>query len=83
MESSQLLKKEDIRNIQMYLLLALKLSQNLLTLKLSTVVPTNSIALYVAPATDISPIICKMAINYTHNKKYEGKVRQICHEAYP
>lgn len=28
-----------------------------LTVKLSTVLPTNSIDLYVAPATDISPII--------------------------
>lgn len=31
-----------------------------LTVKLSTVEPTNSIALYVAPATDISPIIYKL-----------------------
>jgi hypothetical protein len=29
------------------------------TVRLSTVDPTNSIDLYVAPDTDISPIICK------------------------
>lgn len=33
-----------------------------LTFKLSIVVPRNSMALYVAPDTDISPIICKVQI---------------------
>lgn len=33
-----------------------------LTVKLSTVVPRNSMALYVAPDTEISPIICEVQI---------------------
>lgn len=37
--------------------LALKVYVHKLTVKLSTVEPTNSIDLYVAPETDISPII--------------------------
>lgn len=36
-----------------------------LTVKLSTVLPTNSMDLYVAPETDISPIICKVKNHLT------------------
>ena len=39
------------------------------TLKLSIVVPTNSMALYVAPDIDISPMICTVLMIYQTHKR--------------
>ena len=44
------------------------------TVRLSTVDPTNSIDLYVAPDTDISPIICKRISQRMKQLSYNEKI---------